>query len=239
MSTWRGLLKKDFQLALPWVLGGFALILMADLWAVWMTSKASGRFGLSLMPILAHILYLPIYLMISLWLEGKQMHQWLHNPHGMWKLLLSKLVLGIPLMLLSLIISGIYPVYLLVSLDLDINLLEKQLNLVTIGQFLLSTVWFSLDLALWGLILWSIFHWLRPFFGKWSWVVLSVVGLAFLYLSAQWALSPTYETLTQWGAIVTLPDNLTMYMGELLHDLLLGTSFFFLSVWILERKLEV
>lgn len=247
VSPWRSLLNKDFRLALPWFLGGLGLIIAFDLWF----SRASllgTRLAFSSMLVFAHFIYFPVYLFISLWLEGKQIHLWLYNPCPAWQLILSKLVVGIPFTLLSLGVSGLYPIYLVLG---PMNLFGNNPTLdptafwSDVGLIVLTILWTSFHLGFFLLAVWSVHRWLRTYMGKWSWVITTVGTLAFLYLLTQWVTSPLHASLFQWGPSAEwklLGDNRVfepVYTGEILSDLLMTFAFFFLAQWILEKRMEV
>lgn len=246
MTPWMGLLKKDFRLTLPWFLGGLGLIVALNFLLTWMI----GMVAFSYLLVLAHFLYFPAYLFISLWLEGKQMHQWLHTPRPAWQLLLSKLVVGVPFMILSLGVSGLFPTYLLLGpTDLfGINpALEPSVFWSDLGLGFLMMLWTSFLLGLFLLVIWSVYRWLYIYIGKWSWVITAAGAFAFLYLYTRLLNSPLYTSLSKWGPTFKFKmleregANLgpLVYTGEILLDLLIAAGFFALSHWILEERMEV
>lgn len=248
VSPWPSLLKKDFRLALPWFLGGLGLIIAFDLWFAW-SPHPEVRLAFSSMLVFAHIIYFPVYLFISLWVEGKQMHQWLHSPRPAWQLILSKLVVGIPFILLSLSISGLYPTYLVLGpTDLFASLpgLDPTAFWSDVGLMLMAILWISFHLSLLLLVVWSVYRWLRTYLGKWTWLLTGAGFFFFLYLYSKWVTSHYYELLFQWGPTMNikgLTEGQTstpfIHTGDILFDLLLAAAFFTLAQWILEKRMEV
>ncbi|MDA8352055.1 MAG: hypothetical protein M0Z65_02450 [Firmicutes bacterium] len=249
MTAWRGLLWKDTRLILPWFLGGLALILLFDVWVTLTVDSPNARFGLSLFPLFSHFFYYPLYLMITLRVEGKQMHQWLHNPHPAWQLLLSKTGIGFPLMVFSLGVSGLYPSFVLITHDFfQIHSVLDPVSLwMDVGSFLIGIVGYSLNLGIILLLLWSIYRWLHTWWGKWTWVPLAGGFIAILYGFSQIMKTALYDTLFRWGAtwpqFHSIPESQPsapgLYTGELLLNMLLLALFFFLSGRILDRRMEV
>lgn len=248
VSPWPSLLKKDFRLALPWFLGGLGLIIAFDLWFAW-SSHPEVRLAFSSLLVFAHVIYFPVYLFISLWVEGKQMHRWLHSPRPAWQLILSKLVAGIPFILLSLGVSGLYPTYLMLgpidtfgtSSDLDPTVFWWDVVLI-----LALLLWASFHLSLLLLAVWSVYRWLRTYFGNWTWLLTAAGFFSFLFLFSQWINSHYYNLLAQWGPTLNFkglteePTSIPLiHTGEILFDLLLAAAFITLSQWILEKRMEV
>lgn len=249
MKAWRGMLVKDFRLILPLFLGGLMLLTAIDLWATLAIDNRTLRIFITLIKAgLYLIAFFPMYFYISLRSEGDKMHQWLHTPRPTWQLLLSKLFVGIPLFFLSLVVSGLYPSWMIFNhFDLFGTTALNPLSLCAdIALVLTKTFGTSLIIGVFVMTVWTAFHWIRSYVGKWAWPIIVLGTLALLYSFGRFILTPMAEFLMQWGPIIqgsallqeVLKGKPTIYTGEILMALLLTLLLFALSSTILNR-LEV
>ena len=101
MATWSALFKKDFRLTRTVFFVGLVINLLILLLAL---SVNIYLFIPLLVAIRFHVVYLPIMLFISLKTEAGQLHLWLHNPQSAAALLLSKILNGIVMTVVSLVV---------------------------------------------------------------------------------------------------------------------------------------
>ena len=103
MATWAALFKKDFRLTRTVFFVGLVINLLILLLAVVRGDNLYPIYTL-VSCIVFHVFYLPIMLFISLKTEAGQLHLWLHNPQSAATLLLSKILNGIVMTVVSLVV---------------------------------------------------------------------------------------------------------------------------------------
>lgn len=113
MNGWLALLNKDVRQMRAWVLAGLACdVLIGSLLVDAAYSSGRGAAvagGLTVLWFLAHALYLPVYMLMSLAREwGKSVQIWLSLPRGGWTLLASKLISALAAMLASLFTTAAF-----------------------------------------------------------------------------------------------------------------------------------
>ena len=101
MATWSALFKKDFRLTRTIFFVGLVINFLILLLALFVDIYL---FIPLLVGIAFHVFYLPIMLFISLKTEAGQLHLWLHNPQSAATLLLSKILNGIVMTVVSLVV---------------------------------------------------------------------------------------------------------------------------------------
>ena len=103
MATWTALFKKDFRLTRTFFFVGLVINFLILLLALLPGGKLYLFIPL-LVAVVLHVLYLPILLFISLKTEANQLHLWLHNPRSAATLLISKILNGIVMTVVSLVV---------------------------------------------------------------------------------------------------------------------------------------
>lgn len=262
MSAWSGLLKKEFHLSRARYLIG--LIVVALIFGFgYVTSiridEPGVMIGFSAMVIAFHLFYLPLHVFTSLNMEGKNLQLWLHNPQSGKELLSAKLVVSTIAMMVSLAISVTIAFILLnltVFKEQSISDLLAQINLdvsfiFAAGSLTLShLIAFSIQLTVWIMFLWTAFQLCKSRIGRWSWLVL--VGLIFIptAILTEFQETPFFAWITNWGKInITFLEELhwnvgesgmfDVYIGDYVFHLLITAGLFFLSAWLIDKKVEV
>lgn len=185
MSSFLGLLRKDFYLMRFWYLVWLVLLLLVMIGsfslAEWISIPSA------VVPFLIvltgfQFLLMPLMIMSVLRVEGKT-QLWLYNPQSSAKLILSKLTIGIIFQLVSQFLIGIYGLII-------INYLLNEGQILSINQFLTFKVGFifeigilasSIYMSVWVVFLWTIYHSLGkyPTIRNFRW--LAVILVLFLY----------------------------------------------------------
>ncbi|WP_240377303.1 hypothetical protein [Bacillus piscicola] len=258
MGSWFALVRKEFLLTrliffaalgfifLVWVfsyvIDSLNTIDDAFTWEV-NAHRFAGPAMLSLMTagVILHILYMPVYLIISMQKEANTLQWWLHSPQPMWKLLTAKLTSGLFCMICSLCINaGIVLFVMFRSLRGEIASLDLLPLAVRGGLFVVGmSVYFSLYILLFV----AIYLTLRGQIGKWSWLV--VIGLFILLnvASERIAGSGWFQALTHWGGFAIFKDFSfgfpEAFFGTIVFHAIWGVVLFWVSTVLIERRAEV
>jgi hypothetical protein len=246
MSAWAALFKKDFQLTRTVFFIGLVinfLVLLLTLYVDMNTGDNLYLFIPLLAAIVLHVFYLPIILFISLRTEADKLHLWLHNPRPAATLLLSKVVNGMAMMAVSLVSLYLMAVLLIIP---KLHLIEayrtdtlKAALLVFPHIFMISIM-----ISIFVILLWSIYHALKYRIGRWTWLALLGAVIIPSWLGALFDSSKPYQLLTQWISLeMNFPtfniEPLPAYAGEYLYHFIFTIGLFYLSAWIIDRKVEV
>ncbi|MNN35652.1 hypothetical protein D3C81_1495070 [compost metagenome] len=108
----------------------------------------------------------------------------------------------------------------------------------------LHAILISAALSVWVILLWSLYHALKHRIGRLTWVVLIGSILLSGWIDDNITSSSLYKLVTQWGGMeVNLPtfplDPFPLYLGEYFYNLIVVIGLFYLSSWIVDRKVEV
>ncbi|WEK55307.1 MAG: hypothetical protein P0Y55_04385 [Candidatus Cohnella colombiensis] len=236
MATWSALFKKDLRLIKTTFLIGLVINLLCLLFAMLVNQYL---FIPLLVAALFHVFYVPIILFISLKTEANQLHLWLHNPRSGATLLLSKVLNGIVMTIVSLLV-----LYVMAG-----SLVSSRFSLVEaywsdakrMGLFIFPhIIMLSILIGIWTLLLWSLYHAFKYRIGRWTWLALIsaviVLGLINELLDS--------SNLFKWGGWnIQFPefsiDPISVYTGQYLYHFIAGISLFYLSSWIIDKKVEV
>ncbi|MFD0695753.1 hypothetical protein ACFQZT_16840 [Paenibacillus sp. GCM10027628] len=240
MAKWAAIVKKDLRLSTSVLFAGLVINVISIVIA--------GLVGQYLfIPLLAaagfHVFYLPIALFASLRTEASQLHVWLHNPRPAVSLLLSKLTSGLVTMLASLAVlysmAGIL-------LRAKFRLMEEYWTDTWSAGWLifLHAILISVAIGVWVILLWSLYHALKHRIGRLAWVVLIGTVLLSSWIDDIITSSSLYKLVTQWGGMeIYFPtfsvDPFPLYLGEYFYNLIVVIGLFYLSSWIVDRKVEV
>ncbi|MFC5471262.1 hypothetical protein ACFPPD_21465 [Cohnella suwonensis] len=240
MAKWAAIVKKDLRLSTTVLFAGLVINVISIVIA--------GLVGQYLfIPLLAaagfHVFYLPIALFASLRTEAAQMHVWLHNPRPALSLLLSKLTSGLVTMLVSLAflysMAGIL-------LRTKFRLMEEYWTDTWSAGWLifLHAILISVAIGVWVILLWSLYHALKHRIGRLVWVVLIGAVILSSWIDDIITSSSLYKLVTQWGGMeINFPtfsvDPFPLYLGEYFYNLIVVIGLFYLSSWIVDRKVEV
>lgn len=246
MAAWAALFKKDFRLTRTVFFVGLVinfLILLLTLYVEMNTGDNLYMFILLLIAIVFHVLYLPVMLFISLKTEANQLHIWLHNPRSATTLLLSKVLNGIVMTVVSLVVLYMMAGFLIIS---KLSLIEEYWTDTWMAGLLAfpHILMISLLFGIWVILLWSLYHALKYRIGRWTWVALLGAVILPNWLSSLIESSDLFKQLTQWGSMeLNFPtfsiDPIPLYAGEYLYQLIFIIGVFYLSTWIIDRKVEV
>ena len=99
-------------------------------------------------------------------------------------------------------------------------------------------------IGVWVILLWSLYHALKYRIGRWTWLALLGVVILPSWIGALFDSSNLYKLLTQWGSLeMNFPtfsiDPIPAYAGEYLYHFIIIIGLFYLSAWIIDRKVEV
>ncbi|MGP7816869.1 hypothetical protein [Niallia sp. 01092] len=254
MKAFKGLLKKDLKLSKTMFYT--FLIMMAIMIATGFGFSgyyqkfdivAVFAFGL----VGAHVIYLPLSIYSSLRVEGKT-QLWLHNPNSSILLLLSKILSSFIFAVISLTISILFATICLRMSD-QMNLIFTRTELLFMGIFILSISDF---MSIWGIFYWVIYHslakitwlkkirWLLLFlmWNAWEAVTNFLDKLSFIKELKQIGVIKIGNALQFQGSegsfstsIESTEVSLVVIAGYLCITIIL----FFISSWLLDRKVEV
>ena len=262
MNSWIGLLKKELYLSKTNVLialVGLVVAIIASFFIARSVDEPAVMFGISLVILGFHIFNLGIYMLNSLQVESRQLHLWLHSPQPASKLLMAKLVNGFGALLLSLLVSILFVIYAgNQSLAYyDITILDWSAVSQVMGAIIFYLVHMAIYFAIWVIFYWTIHQVIKGYIGKFS-IVITIL----LFIFTQWGFawlteSKIYYLLTGWGKLPIRFDQSTfismfsvppdvingeielLFLGEYLFYVLLSVGLFFLSSWLIDRKVEV
>ncbi|GIN20832.1 MAG TPA: hypothetical protein DEO65_15070 [Bacillus bacterium] len=261
MSAFIGLLKKDLSLMKFWyvVWLTFLFLGMIGVYALSVyTSEPSITVPFLVTMAGFHVFLAPLSVLTVLNIEGKT-QLWLYNPQGSIKLLLSKISAAALVQLLAQFFISLYALFVMKVLmnegviDSFNNFLPwKQGFLMQLGIFGVS-----MYISIWVIFLWAVYHSLGkyPAIKNFRWLVVILVWVSYNLLEVLLAktkliqnmvfsfgvninIAPKmdYGTNNSWNIIYT--DANIPIMTILLY-ILLSVIFFFLSSWLLDRKVEV
>lgn len=246
MSAWVGLLKKDYKLTRTVFFAGLVINFLMLLLALYVEGKVEDEL-LMFIPLLVavglHVVYFPIMLFISLKTESNQLQLWLHNPQPASILLLSKIVNALGMLVVSLV--SLYVMSGLLSIP-KFSLFEAYwTDTWTAGLLIFfHIILVSIFLGIWVILLWSLYQFVKYRIKRLRWlVVIAVVIIPCLIL--EWFQSTeVYVFLTSWGSILyqfpTFPvDPIQAYAGDYLYNSIFIIGLFYLSTWIIDKKVEV
>ncbi len=256
MKNWSGLLRKEFRVSRALLLGvtAFDLLVMIGFFiasARWEVPYLTAIIGAVLTAM--HVFFLPLYLLISLNTEGRNLHLWLHNPQSGIRLLGAKLLNGLLALLLSI---GIVSSLSLLAYNLESSLIQLPIDNVWLFGFYFLTVIItgSVYMGIWLIFYWTLYQVLRKYIGKWA-LLLILLIVGFISWFGSW-LNGTrlYEVMIEWG-YVELPSPLNMEVsqqafeltvstfpfaiGNVIFDLITIVLVFIMACWLLDRKVEV
>lgn len=253
MSQFRGLLKKEFNAG---KLEVFILLIVLAL-AIFLTLL----FGNNMNPItyfipaifimIFHLFYLPIYMFVSLQKESKQLHLWLHNPQSGRSLLAAKLLNALLAFIVSFTVSLIFFYYTAQKI-IVFNLNPQAIFLI------LTFIWYSIYMTLWIIFLWVLYRVIKNKIGKFSWLIMIIIIFAGSWFMDKIKGSEFYYSLSKWGKIdidfssfyfnrspsssglgIEIEQIPFISIGSIVYYLLLMLILFFISSWLLDKKVEV
>lgn len=246
MSNWAALFKKDFHLTRTVFFVGLVinfLILLLSLYVDMNTGDNLYMFIPLLAATVFHVLYVPIMLFISLKTEANQLHLWLHNPQSAANLLLSKLLNGTIMMIVSLVVLYVMSGLLIIP---RFSLIEAYWTDTWKAGILIfpHIIMISITIGVWVILLWSLYQALKYRIGRWTWLALLGAVIIPNWISAIFESSNLYKLITQWSSLeMNFPtfsiEPIPAYAGQYLYHFVVVIGIFYLSAWIIDRKAEV
>jgi len=266
MSAWLHLFRKEFRLGLPAMLFTILMYIVVLMTSSFFSFKSGhvidAMFVVSLVFIFPHFFYLAFYLFISLQSERKKLHLWLSNPMPGYQLILAKMASGFVAMTISLFIvcAVCYITYFVLGTKIPIQDWLSYTDVVKIGSFFILHIYLiAISIAVWLLFFWMIYRLLASRLGIWVSVILTLIlfGL-WSYIISKLQSTVLYTILTHWGKISLVPfiNNLDIstrhgiqiapltnssyiFLGTYIFEALICLILFFVSCWILDKKIEV
>lgn len=258
MTSLRGLLKKEVRLIRTGTMVTAVVILLyyIGLFVAANYYSPEDIAFFSILPLGMGSWSVPVVLMTSLGEERKKMHLWLYNPQAVWKLLGTKLVVGVAVgvVLLVIMTCGAY-VFFATFLDNELAALEDWRGFTL---FILTMLLISSYLSLWFMSGWAVFHAIERFFKRWSLPITIglLVGIIIFLVNAE--VSGWFIQLGEWlGIGFTLPAGIEASLEgssgsfqiqvtservnglHLLYHTGIASLLFFLSCRLIDRAVEV
>ncbi|KGE16605.1 hypothetical protein [Paenibacillus wynnii] len=246
MRAWAALFKKDFKLTRTVFFVGLVINVLMVMLTIYLGTVAGSSlymFVPLVVAIVFHILYVPIIVFISLRIEANQLHLWLHNPQPASTLLISKMVNGLIMIVISLLMLYLMSGMLIVP---KFNLIEAYWTDTWISGLIIfpHIIMISLAIGVWVLFLWALSQSVKFTIGRWSWLV--VIGAVIIppWASALFESTNLYRLVTRWGNITyDFPtfsiDPIQTFAGEYLYNFIIIIGLFLLTAWIMDNKVEV
>ena len=247
MNAWSGLVRKEFRLGRMGVL--VALIVMSiyigfSFYFSWKTDPGV-LIMMSSTLVMGHIIYLPVYIGLSLHREKHTMHHWLHNPLPGTTLLATKMLNGFLSLCFSLLIACLFFLYAWWVNKEIVDLSFQQV--MDTGIFVLvHIILASIYIGLWTLLLSMLEIVSKQKLGMWRVLVTVLILLLGPWTWRKLEATTLYKNLTHWGAIPLTENNLfsmmnfdVLYIGFYIFHLVLAILLFLISSWLLDRKVEV
>jgi hypothetical protein len=257
MNKWKGLLRKEFHISKAGMLVSIALVIFGHLIA-YTFSLIYNEPKIMILPSIAiivlHVFYLTVFMYLSLQMEAKQLHLWLHTPYSASSLLLAKLLTGMAGFLFSFSVSGIFAYIGLLKLRVvyvSEELLEPTIVLLRGLMVGINVFLFSIYLAIWLVFYWTIYQLLKRLMTKLIVPVIVIIGFFLTWMGKLFQKTVLYEKLTKWGYVdIDVFGDLDKHyeMMEIMAQFPIGTIVFYsvitiglfiLSAWLIDRKVEV
>jgi hypothetical protein len=246
LTTWTALFRKDFRLTRTVFFVGLIinfLFLLLTLYVENKTGDTLYMFIPLLVAVALHMLYVPIMVFISLRVEANQQNFWLHNPQSSATLLLSKVLNGVVMALISLAVLYMMAGWLIIS---RFNLIEEYWRDTWLAALLMvpHIIAISITNAIWVIFLWSLYYALRNRIGRWTSLVLLGAIIIPWRIFATFETTHLFEQLTHWISLemkfpTFMKDPIPVYAGEYVYVTIVTIGVFYLCTWIMDRKAEV
>ncbi|RSK27979.1 hypothetical protein EJF36_14420 [Bacillus sp. HMF5848] len=258
MNSWNGLVKKEFYQSRVWMVSVLALVILVNFVSYGFAVRydhALISFFSAFFTLLFLGLYLGIFLAVSLSAEFKQRQLWLYNPQPVTKLIGAKFVVGLVANIVTLIVAGAFTLFAAAqSLNqyTDLSANDTVASLVKGAFWLELGVMFSgISFAVLILLVMSVHQFIKQYAGKVSGFITTVLVIASMIAWTYIQSSSIYRTIVGWGTITfAAPTELeqihqsitvdgTITVGRIVFYVVSLSVFYFLSCWILEKKVEV
>lgn len=245
-SAFKGLYFREWKMMKGFFVGQF-IILLIMLLIPWGSTLPEKLVELLLLA----VIIVPAAMMFSLNTEVNQMELFLHNPQSIHKLLFVKVLNG-------LVFAMIYAFVLIISLIL-VHMIWPTFNLTIFGillyltSFTLQMVIISIPFMVMLLFLWALHQILRNYLRSFSLIIVIAVLIVGTQLISLVSHTDFYQIITEWGAIKTPFNNgysspfveesvnfrRTIYLGNYIFYGIISVIIYFISAYLIDRKVEV
>ncbi|WP_100333796.1 hypothetical protein [Bacillus alkalisoli] len=260
MSSFLGLMKKEWILQRNWLLYGLLSII-----GVFIASSSiaffMGNENIAMAPVVIVlsflIFYSPLFLLISLNMEGKS-NLWLHTPQSSFKLLSSKLVTAFYMHIALTLVVGTILFLINNSLQDSVgNVASSNLLLMDIAIFVLVVIFISFYIGLYVVLYWTLNASLKSIkkIQKFRVPLMLVIIIGVNTLLSAFKNVPLYQKIMNFGVIKHTPDGMGnlqfdggdtqvylggdfISLGGIFLILLFITSVLLVSSWLLEKVVE-
>jgi hypothetical protein len=246
MRAWAGLFKKDFKLTRTVFFIGLVFNFLFLLLALYVGTKVDNKllmFIPLLIAVVFHVLYFPIMVFISLKTEANQLHLWLHNPQSGAKLILSKVLNGIIMTVVSLVVLYVMTGLLIIP---NFSFVEAYWPDAWVAGMLafLHIIIVTVAIGVWVIFLWTTYQFFKCRIGRWSWLALLGTFIIIAAACAIFESTNLYALITEWGSLemnfTTFPmDPIQAYAGQYLYNFIFFLGLFYVSTWMIDKKVEV
>ncbi|MHA6250513.1 hypothetical protein [Oceanobacillus sp. CAU 1775] len=260
MSAWIALTKKEFRLGFPVFLAALIIFSGMVVAAYYMGKHFNAlqethliAFGIILT---VHVFFPLFYLFYSLNYERKLLHLWLHNPMSTAGLILAKFFTGIVYMSITfgLTLLALFLFFIDTRIFTEYIIANNFFGTITLTLFQAG-----IFMGATFLLFWSIFLTYSQKMNDFLSFLLSIVLMGFISWGYQSFTDLSFiQTLTNWGGIQindvigfefnissdqfessALTEQTIFYIGHMLRDLIVVVILFFLSSFIIDKKVEV
>ncbi|UJF34096.1 hypothetical protein [Paenibacillus hexagrammi] len=245
MHQWSALFVKDFKLSRSVFLMGLVMNILIAMLTLYL-ERTAGDSLLMFVPLavaaVIHVAYVPIIVFISLKSEGNHLHIWLSNPQSASKLLLSKIVNGLLMIMISLILLFALSGLLVAA---KFSFIEPYgTDIWRVGLFTFPhIIWFSIELGLGVMVLWALYQYLKRRIGRWSWTVVAGAAILAGGIDAWFETSKLYRFMADRGCLTykfptLISDPIHTYVGGYIYDFIIMIGLFILAAWLVDHKVE-
>lgn len=258
MNSWAGLWNKEWEMMKSWLYATMIITLLIVTFVSFALSilgegsfDLSSILGSSLMMCLLIAMCVPIALLLnSLWIEWRRPDIWLHSSQSIYRLIGSKVLFSLVVGLIGMSVPVILLiVYAVVSEASTVSLSNAVTMIFSFITFYIAAV----VLMFFGLFQAAVFRVIRSYVNRGAFLLWSVVLLASIWLIKTFLESSIYYKIAHVGLLpISKTDrsfeigNLyvsqhseTIYMGEIFLVTSFLIAFFFLSSWLLEKKVRL
>lgn len=242
MRQWSAMFIKDFKLTRTMFFIGLIINVLIAMLTLYMERADTLLMFVPLAIAAAiHVIYVPLIVFVGLTLEGN-LHLWLKNPQSAIKLLLSKIINGLVMAVISLALLYVFTRLLIIP---KFSLIEPYWkDAWRMGWFIFPhVIWISIELSVWVMALWALYQYFKLKFGRWSWAAVAGAAVLSEAINALIKSSAPYRHVMDWGRITykfpaILSTPIQTYAGGYVYDLIIIVGLFILTAWLVDNKVE-
>ncbi|QPA30315.1 hypothetical protein [Thermaerobacillus caldiproteolyticus] len=259
MNPWVGLLKKEFRISRLCIFGSVGFVVISNLIAYAFSLKY-GDPGILFVPSIVivafHVFYVAFFMFVSLQIESRHLHLWLHTSQSAFRLLGAKLFVGVVGFLVSFLVAGIFAYVGFVQLRGSYIAKETWDSMLVLNSGLIvagNIVFLSICIAIWLVFCWTVYRLCKQFAPKLGIIMTSIIIVLFAWLENWFGKTALYDRLTKWGYFdiefintmvmngkhVILEKTEHFPLGVLVYYACIAIGLFLLSAWLIDRKVEV